>query len=345
MKNILIISLLVLLFTSCHSSKEKTSISTFEIDEVYQTERNEEDNIDSPAFWKGDSSSNWLISTAKSTNRLLVHNASTGKFIKYVGTKGSKPEQFLRPNGISVIDSFLFVVERDNKRIQVMKLPDFKFVTFIGKNDLIKPYGIYVHKFSGFYNLFVTDNYETEDEQIPANKYLGKRILNYQVSLDQNTLSSKLINKFGSTRGKGVLKVVESIYGDPINNNLLIAEEKRDETCVKVYSFTGEFKRSFGDKIFKHQVEGITLFKNGKGGGFWIVTDQDLTYNRFHIFDRVSFKHLGVINPKNTANTDGIWLTQQKFYGFPKGAFFAVNNDGNVSAFDLRTIVNLFLNR
>ena len=160
-----------------------------------------------------------------------------------------------------------------------------------------------------------------------------------------NSLNNvKLVKKFGETTNQGKLKIVESIYGDPEYNNLLIAEEKEDETCVKVYDLDGNYKNQIiGKGLFKYQVEGIALYKSESNDGFWIITDQDSANNSFHIFSRKNFKHLGYFQNPNTTNTDGIWLTQENYKGFPDGAFFAVHNDGNVSCSDLKLIVDKFM--
>jgi len=346
LKKIIPLLMVTLLFSNCSKinlrKDENNSVIIF--NNSYQTSANEADNIDSPTFYKLDSNNAWLISTAKSTNRLLVHNASNGDFIKYIGSKGCGQLEFLRPNGIFVIDSFLVVVERDNHRLQVITLPNLNFVTFIGTDELVKPYGIFAYKKENQYHFYITDNYETAEEQIPPNNELNKRVLHYQFSYVESIPTTKLIKKFGEIEGNGVLKIVESIWGDKENNNLLIAEEKKDETCVKVYDFDGNFKNQIiGKGLFKYQVEGIAFYNAKYGKGFWIITDQNLGDNTFHIFSRKDFNHIGSFKVSNTENTDGIWLTQNSFNNFPKGAFFSVNNDQNVSAVNLAVILKKFL--
>jgi len=342
MKNSLKLAVLLLLlvtFTNCSKKDMNSKSIVFEIE--YQTRADTSDNVDSPTFYKINSDSSIIITTAKSTNRLLVHNSINGEFVKYVGSSGNGELQFLRPNGIFVIDSLLFVVERDNRRIQVLSLPSFTFKAFIAENDLVKPYGIYINKIDSVYNIFITDNYETAEGNIPPNAELNKRVLKYSAVFAKiNRIN--FVKHFGDTIADGTLKIVESIFGDEKYNNLLIAEEKEDETCLKVYDFDGNYKNiTFGKGLFKYQVEGISLYQNGDNG-FWIITDQDLHDNIFHIFSRIDFSHIGYFKVKNTANTDGIWLTQEAFKNFPNGAFIAVNNDQNISAVNLINILNEF---
>lgn len=339
MKNFLFL-LLFLPFLGC--SQQKGSEKDIIINEIFQTTSDSTDNVDSPAFWKGKNGETWIITTAKETDLLIVDNAENGRNIKRIGSSGNGLGQFDRPNGIFVIDDYCFVVERDNHRLQIFHLPDFQPLGIIGDTILIKPYGIYINKVDDKqFDIFITDNYETKDEKIPPNNELNKRVHKFNINLSNKNLHWEYLYAFGDTTNPGALKIVESICGDPQNNNLLIAEEDVSQSSVKVYDFNGKFTgKSFGIGLFKSQVEGIALYDCGNGKGYWIVTDQSENRNKFLFFDRITFEYITSFTAKNTTNTDGIWLTQQAFGKFTKGAFFAVNNDTNVSIFDLANLLN-----
>jgi len=324
--------------TACEN-KHTENKKEVTVNEVYQTTRNINDNVDSPAFWKNDSVS-LLIATAKSTDKLIVYNAVNGKHLKDVGSNGDGKLQFKRPNGITVIDDYVLVVERDNQRVQVLKLPEFSFVGFVSDTLLTKPYGLNIVRNKNSYRLYVTDNYETETEKIPADSLLGRRIHIYDLTIANDILQYKLVKFAGATSGAGCLRVVESIFLDKENDNLLLSEEDETQSSFKIYDSEGSFKdKIIGLGLFKYQVEGIALYKKDKGEGFWIITDQSHEKNRFMVFDRKTFKYKGAFIGTNTLNTDGIWLTAERFGKFKKGAFFAVHDDGNVSAFDLDAII------
>jgi 3-phytase len=326
------------MFLSACRHEEKLNI--VKIKEVYQTPRNEPDNVDSPTIWHGPNSEHWIIATAKSTDRLIINDALNGEELFRVSESGDSLGQLERPNGIAVIDSFVVVVERDNHRLQVFGLPEFNPIGFFAQADLIKPYGLYIQKQKDNYRIFVTDNYETVDEQVPPNEELNERVVVFDVEMTDSLLNAKLVKKFGATEGDGVLKVVESIYGDTLYNNLLIAEELQPGTNVKLYDFDGNYKNKIiGKDLFKFQVEGISLFECGSGG-YWIITDQDYDYNIFHFLDRKTFEYVGSIEGFNTTNTDGIWFDPTPFGEFEKGIFLAIHNDGNVSAFDFKEIAD-----
>jgi 3-phytase len=309
--------------------------------EVWQTERDTLDNIDSPAVWHGPDGQHWLLSTAKTTDVLVVNDAATGKELRRVGGPGTALGELERPNGIFVIDDLAMVVERDNHRVQVFRLPAFTPVGIFGTSLLKKPYGIAVYPAAeaGSYVAYVTDNYEMADESVPPDSMLGQRVRQFHVAVGAKTLKAEPMAAFGDTSGPGVLKVVESIAADVPNNRLLIAEELETASLIKVYTLDGKFTgQTIDSGLFPNQAEGIILYACGDTAGYWVTTDQGMTTNTFHVFDRQSLAHVGSFQGKATLNTDGIALTQRGFGDFPNGAFYAVHNDGNVAAFSWTAI-------
>jgi 3-phytase len=313
------------------------------LQEAWQTERDTLDNIDSPAVWHGPDGQHWILSTAKTTDVLVVNDAATGKELRRVGGAGTGPGKLERPNGIFVIDDLAMVVERDNHRVQVFRLPDFASVGVFGGELLKKPYGIaaYPAGEAGSYVVYVTDNYEMPNESVPPDSLLGERVRQFRVTVAAAGVQAEPTAVFGETSGPGVLKVVESIAADVPNNRLLIAEELETASHIKVYTLDGKFTGQIIDSgLFPHQAEGIILYACGDSAGYWLATDQGMTANTFHVFDRQTLAHLGSFQGESTLNTDGIALTQRGFGGFPSGAFYAVHNDGNVAAFSWDAIAD-----
>ncbi|HSN73120.1 MAG TPA: 6-bladed beta-propeller, partial [Steroidobacteraceae bacterium] len=119
-------------------------------------------NVDSVATWHEGADRHWLLATAKEGDVLHLFDAASGEFVRDIGKAGTGPGEFDRPNGITVIDDLLVVVERDNRRVQVLSLPDFRPLAVFGADQLIKPYGIYVRPLGDDrFEFYVTDNYET----------------------------------------------------------------------------------------------------------------------------------------------------------------------------------------
>jgi len=322
----------------------ETARSVSTIAEAFLSPMTPDDNIDSPAAWKAPDGKTWLIATAKATHKLVVYDGQTGAKLRDVGSLGPAPGQFDRPNGIAVVDDLVLIVERDNHRVQVLQLPDFTPLGVFGGDDLRKPYGVWVNKQASGYDVYVTDSYDAgEDAQgndvLPPLAELDKRVRRYALTVPGGKAQASLTASIGDTTEAGALRVVESIWGDPANDRLLIAEE--DETYAsefKVYTLEGRFSgTTFGRDAFKAQAEGVMLRTCGKEG-WWITTEQGKQRSVFHLFDRHSLKHVGAFQGNTVANTDGIWSMQAPSARFPHGALYAVHDDQGVVAFDWASI-------
>jgi 3-phytase len=308
---------------------------TARIAEAFVSTFKEADNIDSPAIYHGPGGEHWVIATAKATHQLVVFDAVTGAELRRVGSEGVADGLLSRPNGILVLgDSVLLVVERDNRRVQGFRLPAFTPMGSFGADELIKPYGLAVVERDGAWRVYVTDNYETPEETVPPLAELGARVKWYTVSVGAgDRLAAVLGGAFGDTTAAGAIQVTESIYADPANDVLLLAEELETDSYLKVYTLDGVFTgKTVGRGDFPQQAEGLALYACADGGGYWIATDQGPTVNTFHLYDRKDFTRLASFAAAVTNTTDGVVLTQRGFGPFPAGAFYMAHGDAAISA-------------
>ena len=305
--------------------------------ERYTTTPSPADNIDSVATWRAPDGGHWLFASAKDVDNLVVFDADTGQNLRRVGGPGTAPGQFERPNGIAVIDDLLLVVERDNHRVQVLSLPDFRPLAIFGASELRVPYGLWIdRKGEGEFDVYVTDSYQKADGRPPPLEQLSERVKLYRMRRAGAAVTVDYTRSFGDTSASGALRWVESIYGDPPHGRLLIAEEFLETgSTLRVYDMGGQYLGiDLDPSHFDGQAEGIALWGCPDGSGYWVATDQRDDGNRFQVFDRVSLKHLGSFSGRNTSNTDGIHLSMQASPAFPSGVFYAVHDDQAVSAFD-----------
>lgn len=303
-----------------------------------------QDELDSLATWPGEDGKTWLIASAKSTHQLQVYDADTGERLRSVGGKGTALGQFKRPNGLAVFGDHVFVVERDNHRVQVLRLPDFAPLASFGEAQLRSPYGLWLHETApGELEAYVTDSFMYGDkyDQVPPLNELDQRVRRYRLHFDQDgRLSSEYQGAFGDTSEDAALRVVESIAGDPANDRLLIADEdERHLSTLREYTLAGRYTgRRLPDRSFDAQAEGVTLWSCADGGGYWIAVDQLMPRTVFHVFDRTTLAPRGSFRGEVTAHTDGIVLHAAGTAGFPFGALYAVHDDRSVAAFDLGEI-------
>lgn len=312
--------------------KKATHQAPYIICQQFATAHHDGFNVDSVALWHGSVDQHWLIATAKTAHTLPVYDAATGAFIKTIGTPGKGIGQLQRPNGIAILDDFLFIVERDNKRLQIFNVPEGNSVGMI--NDLQLPYGIaaYTIKKNKQYMLYVTENAGPRKGKTP------KKVHQYQANFDGKKMHLSLVRIFGDQEGAGALWKVESIAVDPHYNRLFIADEHPERNNVKIYTLDGTFTgQTIGDGLIASEPEGIALYEHGDQG-YLVVTDQDKENNIFWIFDRVTLQPITCCKGALTLNTDGIAITKQSFGPFNRGAFYAVHDDGSVHAYDWESV-------
>ncbi len=314
--------------------------------ESFITAATPDDNIDSPAAWTAPDGKVWLFATGKKSGKLVLYDGDSGGTLRSVGSRGAVPGQFLRPNGIAVHGDLLFVVERDNRRVQVLALPSLRSLVTFGEEQLLQPYGLWVSETApGQWQVLVTDAYmlgkdANGDEIVPPLAQLDHRVQRYRLDIAGERITATHIGAFGDTTQAGAIRIPESIWGDVEHNRLLVAEEDTATgTALREYSLDGAFRgRTIGLGTFKAQAEGVTLWQCADGSGYWLATDQFKDRSVFHVYDRRTLKHLGAFAGKTIGNTDGVWLHQSASANFPAGAFYAVHDDMAVGAFDWRDI-------
>ncbi|ALN79659.1 NHL repeat family protein [Lysobacter antibioticus] len=314
------------------------------VPERFVSAESPEDELDSLATWPTENGATWLIASAKSTHRLAVYDADSGQRLRTVGAKGQAPGQFKRPNGLTVFGDHLFVVERDNHRVQVLRLPDFAPVGSFGDVELRSPYGVWINELApGELEAYITDSFMYGDkyDQVPALTELDQRVRRYKIHFDDgDAMRSEYVGSFGDTTEDAALRVVESIAGDPANDRLLIADEDdRHLSTLREYTLAGRYTgRRLPDRSFDAQAEGVALWSCPNGAGYWIAVDQLMPRTIFHVFDRVTLVPQGSFSGEVTAHTDGIALHAAGTTAFPTGALYAVHDDRSVTAFDLGDI-------
>ena len=319
------------------------------VTERYISAADPADELDSLATWTAPDGATWLIASAKSSDRLVVFDADSGERLRGVGGPGDEPGRFDRPNGVAVHGDHLFVVERDNHRVQVFALPGFEPLGSFGQAQLRSPYGLWINETEpGELEVDVTDSflYGERFDVVPPAAELDQRVRRYRVRFDQRSgdLHTWYAGSFGDT-GEHALRVVESIAGDPSRDRLLIADERipaaggGTASTLREYRLDGRATgHSLPQDMFSAEAEGVALWTCTADLGYWIAVDQLAPRTVFHLFERGSLQPAGSFQGETTAFTDGVALHAASTRAFPQGALFAVHDDVAVAAFDLGDI-------
>lgn len=313
--------------------------------EAFVTVATPEDNIDSPASWLQDGRL-MLVATAKQSDRLVVYDGRTGERLREVGAPGDGPGQLRRPNGVATVDDrYAFVVERDNHRVQMFALPGFEPLLGFGADELVQPYGLWVRRAGEGYEVLVSDAYMAGEDAagediVPPLEQLDRRFRRFIVVPAGDGWRARATGAFGDTSAAGAIRVPESLFGDPDNDRLLVAEEDVPTgTRLREYDLQGRYRgRDVGASQYRAQAEGIALLRCADGSGWWVGSDQFADRTVFHLFDRRSLAHAGSFAGEVTGLTDGIWLDERGDARFPQGVLYASHLDQAVAAFDWRDI-------
>ncbi len=333
-----------------YSQPSPTREKVSSLPQVFRTPDFPLEEIDSLAVWRDGSGGGLLYITAKKTDEIHVCDAVTGALKATFGGSGRALGKLARPNGIAVIEDLLFVVERDNHRVQVFQIPSHKPLLTFGEKDLELPYGLTVFATGEALALYVTDDYPVpslgpgDGDRLrgmsspyppTSRKKLHQRVKHYLVERQGHQLTVKLKKSFGDITPDGALHVVESILADPLRNCLFICDETT--RTVKVYSLDGRFKgKSIGASIIQADPEGLALIEDPEAptGGYLIVTDQGPERTLFRLFSRDGETYYGAYTGDPVlANTDGIVYSPGDLGPFKGGALYAVHDDLRVQGY------------
>jgi 3-phytase len=282
------------------------------------------DDVDSPAAWRAPDGSVHLFATAKGTHVLLHYDGVTGRLLGRVAGEGSGPGELRRPNGVFVHDDLLIVVERDNRRVQVLDLPDLRPLGSFGDDVLLKPYGISAVPADGGLDLWITDDFDVTG--VDGAEWTA-RIKRFRLERRGEGIEATFLGAFGEAEGPGRLTVVESILADDAQARLLVADEDEAHRNLKIYDLEGRFTGEVAASgVFAAEPEGLALYRCGPDG-YIVSADQSRGANRFHVLDRDSLERLGTFVLNGVANTDGVALLQASAGAATESWFYAVHDD------------------
>jgi 3-phytase len=289
---------------------------------------------DDPAFWinSKDPSQSLIIGTDKGGDQgdgaLFVFDLH-GKEIKEKTVKDIR-----RPNNVDIVYGFnlggkkidiAVCTERNTNSIRVFSLPDMKSIDNKGisvfDGDTARaPMGIALFK--------------SKDEKVyaivsrkagPDGSYLWQ----YELIATGNTVTGKLVRKFGEYSGKHEIEAVA------VDNELGYLYYSDEGAGVRKYFAHPDSANTelafFATSGFADNHEGISIYKFDDGTGYILVSDQQA--NQFQIFTREGTNtnphdHMLLkVVKTSTISSDGSEITSLSLPGFDGGLFVAMSDD------------------
>lgn len=324
-------------FAPAQPARAETTVT-----QIWRTDARPGGEVDSMAMWEGPGGRRMLFLTDKPRDMICIYDGSTGTAIGDWGGTGSEPGQFRRPNGLACVGNSLYVVERDNRRVTVLTLPEGEPLLTFGDDILLKPYGIAAFESApGRIEIYITDDHDlgTTDTASGKPAGAGERVKHFRVTSGAGTKRAVFVRSFGDTEGPGVLTKVESIAADPEDQLLYIADE--EARSVKLYTLDGKFTgRAIGEGVILNDPEGITIHPptNSWPEKVIVVSDQDKVQTKFRVFSLDGQLHGTFVADPIVGNTDGTLFVPGTFGSFQEGAFYAVHDDIAVASFSWQAI-------
>ena len=295
-------------------------------------------DTDDPAIWINpqDASQSLIIGTDKETEGGLFVFDLNGKIVNKV--PGLK-----RPNNVDVEYGFNFqgkkidiavTTERQQNKIRIYEVPSMEEIgaisVFEGETDR-DPMGISIYKNPQTEEIFAIVGRKFG----PAGTYLWQ----YKLSENNGKVTGEVVRKFGNFSGK---KEIESIAVDDELGFIYYSDEGFG--VRKYYADPAKGNQElvlFGQKDFKEDVEGISIYDTGNGKGYILISNQQA--DTFNVYRREgdngnANQHYRIAEiPVSTKESDGSEVVNVNLGPkFPNGVFVAMTNGKVFHYYDWR---------
>jgi len=309
-------------------------------------------DTDDPAIWvnQEDPSKSLIIGTDKNVDGALYVFDLEGKIVQDKVVRGlQRPNNVDLAQGVVIGNDTMDIAvtgERLTHNLRIFSLPDMKAIDgggipmFEGETepmyrDLM---GVSMYKRPSDNAAFVIIGRKTGPTD-------GTYLWQYRLGADENGgITATLARKFGQYSG---LNEIESIAVDHELGYIYYSDES---VGVRKYyadpSMGNEELALFGTGVFKEDNEGISIYDNGNGKGFILVSDQQA--NAFQIFAREG----SIDNPHqhdliktvyvSTNESDGSEISNVNFNStFSKGIFVAMSDNKTFQYYRVEDILDL----
>ena len=311
---------LALLFFSCQSLQQSGRLRP-----DFITDKTAVDT-DDPAIWINyqDPLASLILGTDKGdANGGIYVFDLRGKLLREKSITGLP-----RPNNIDIAYRFPFAgdtidiavfTQRNADNIRVLRLPDMQFIDGGGipvlEGALIRApmgVGLYGEPANGALTAIISR------KSGPDGSYLWQ----YRLVEKNGQVQAELLRSFGAFKGG---KEIEAIAVDQTAGYVYYADEGAGIRKYHASATAGTDELAvFGQRGFREDHEGISIYPTGEQSGYILVSDQQA--DQFQVFSRETPHQRLAVIPVFTRDSDGSELSAFPFGNlYPKGFFIAMS--------------------
>lgn len=209
-------------------------------------------------------SENNIYLSCKASNSIISYDIN-GNFLNKFGKKGFNYNEFNKPKGIKKIKSYLFVLEKNNKRCQIIDLKSNKPLSFFGFKKLKNPYDIDGIFFKDQFIIFISDIDQS-------------RILKFNIRLGDQGIERISNDSFLELPD---LKLSSILVDAPFDRIMIIDSTNN---LVRIFSLSGIFIQKIEN--FENEIISITMSddkyfiaENSEKNSYIHVYNKDFNYN------------------------------------------------------------------
>ncbi len=186
-------------------------------------------------FWHGGDGEHWAVGIVDGFDGLVIVDAEKGGEIRRLGKHGAEKDEFDDPIAITVVDGMAFVLERGNRRIQVVEFPECASLGFFAVDRLHDPvdFALFRIELGAFY-AYILDTAEIDGQP-------QTHVLRYACSRAVNTFHDDYLATFGYSPGDGFLRNATGIAVDRDARQVLVTEKHAGGVKTRVFTLDGDF--------------------------------------------------------------------------------------------------------
>lgn len=275
------------------------------------------------------------------TDQLVIFDASTGRFDRRIGERGSALRQYQGITDVHIADRLVFVSETGNQRVQVQYLPDYHPIGAVADGLVTEPAALAaVAQGGGDFMLYVIDRVDHATVlrlikvHIDTTRIHQNRDPFFSVAPETLTLVATPVTTVPiATPETSEVRLMV----DAANDRLLLTYDR----MLAQFGLDGTPKGAPAEVAsVQGEIRGIGMFAcpQSKERGYYILADREAEAQHVQVIDRQTLEPVTRFHGLQARGATDLLYVQQALAYFPFGAVYVLSQDTAVAAFDWQAL-------